>query len=43
MNDRELNRLDAIVPVNFVRHSEATPDVGVDVRSLEDFKAFLDA
>jgi predicted ester cyclase len=41
MNDRELDRLDAIVAANFVRHCEATPDV--DVRSLEDFKAFLDA
>ena len=41
MNDRELHRLDAIVAANFVRHCEATPDV--DVRSLEDFKAFLDA
>src|SRR5436190_24040708 len=41
MNARELDRLDAIVAANFVRHCEATPDV--DVRSLEDFKAFLDA
>ena len=41
MNDRELNRLDAIVAANFVRHCQATPDV--DVRSLEDFKAFLRA
>ena len=41
MNDRELSRLDAIVAANFVRHCEATPDV--EVRSLEDFKAFLDA
>jgi len=41
VNDRELNRLDAIVAANFVRHCEATPDV--NVRSLEDFKAFLDA
>ena len=41
MNDRELDRLDAIVAENFVRHCEATPDV--DVRSLDDFKAFLDA
>ena len=41
MNSRELNRLDAIVSANFVRHCEATPDV--EVHSLEDFKAFLDA
>src|SRR5215216_2560818 len=41
MNERELNRLDAIVSANFVRHCEATPDV--EVRSLDDFKAFLDA
>jgi predicted ester cyclase len=39
MNDRELDRLDAIVAADFVRHCEATPDV--DVQSLEDFKAFL--
>lgn len=41
MNDRELNRLDAIVAADFVRHCQATPDV--DVQSLDDFKAFLDA
>jgi|SRR5215213_5823774 len=41
MNERELNRLDAIVSANFVRHCEATPDV--EVQSLDDFKAFLDA
>ena len=41
MNDRELDRLDAIVATDFVRHCEATPDV--DVQSLGDFKAFLDA
>ena len=41
MNDRELDRLDAIVATNVVRHCEATPDV--DVHSLEDFKAFLNA
>jgi predicted ester cyclase len=41
MNDRELDRLDAIVADNFVRHCEATPDV--EVRSLKDFKAFLEA
>ena len=41
MNDRELHRLDAIVAPNFVRHCEATPDI--DVRSLDDFKAFLDS
>ena len=41
MNARELSRLDAIVAPNFVRHCEATPDV--EVQSLKDFKAFLDA
>jgi predicted ester cyclase len=41
MNDRELDRLDAIVAADFVRHCEATPDVVVE--SLDDFKAFLDA
>jgi predicted ester cyclase len=41
MNDRELDRLDAIVAANFVRHCQATPEV--DVRSLDDFKAFLNA
>jgi predicted ester cyclase len=41
MNDRELDRLDAIVAANFVRHCQATPDVVVS--SLDDFKAFLDA
>jgi len=39
MNARELDRLDAVVAPNFVRHCEATPDVVV--RSLDDFKAFL--
>jgi predicted ester cyclase len=39
MNDRELDRLDAIVAADFVRHCEATPDV--IVQSLDDFKAFL--
>jgi predicted ester cyclase len=40
MNARELDRLDAIVATNFVRHCEPTPDVSV--QSLDDFKAFLD-
>jgi predicted ester cyclase len=39
MNRRELEKLDEIVAADFVRHCEATPQV--DVRSLEDFKAFL--
>lgn len=41
MNVRELDRLDAVVAANFVRHCEPTPDVSV--QSLDDFKAFLDA
>ena len=41
MNDRELDRLDAIVAPDFVRTCEATPDV--EVKSLDDFKTFLDA
>ena len=41
MNDRELDRLDAIVAADFVRRCEATPDVVV--QSLDDFKRFLDA
>lgn len=39
MNARELDQLDDIVAVDFVRHCEATPHL--DVRSLEAFKAFL--
>jgi predicted ester cyclase len=39
MNERRLEDLDAVVAPDFVRHCEATPDL--DVRSLEDFKAFL--
>jgi len=39
MNARDLDRLDRTVASDFVRHCEATP--GVDVRSLDDFKAFL--
>jgi predicted ester cyclase len=41
MNDRELDRLDAIVATDFVRRCEATPDAKVE--SLDDFKSFLDA
>ena len=41
MNDRELDRLDAIVATDFVRHCQATPDVTVE--NLDDFKAFLEA
>jgi predicted ester cyclase len=40
MNARELDRLDAIVATDFVRHCEPTPDVTVE--SLDAFKAFLD-
>ena len=35
------DRLDAVVAPDFIRHSQATPDVVV--RSLDDFKAFLAA
>jgi predicted ester cyclase len=41
MNARDLDKLDAIVAEDFVRHCEATPQL--DVRSREDFKAFLRA
>jgi len=41
MNDRELDRLDAIVAADFVRRCETTPDVVV--QTLDDFKRFLDA
>lgn len=39
MNARQLDLLDEIVAPDFVRHCQATP--GVDVRSLQAFKAFL--
>lgn len=39
MNKRELDKLDAIVAENFVRHCEATPHL--DIRNLDGFKAFL--
>jgi len=38
INSGNLEPMDEIVKPDFVRHSEATPGVGV--RSLEDFKAF---
>ncbi len=41
MNQRDLDQLDDIVAADFVRHCEATPQL--DVRSLDDFKAFLRA
>lgn len=41
VNSHELNRLDELVVDNFVRHSQATPDVRV--RSRGDFRAFLEA
>ena len=41
MNGRKLDDLDEVVSTDFVRHCQATPDV--DVRSREQFKAFLDA
>ena len=39
INDRNLDALDELVSASVRRHSAATP--GVDVRSLDDFKAFL--
>lgn len=39
INDRDLDALDALIAPDIVRHSQATPDV--EVRSLDDFKAFL--
>lgn len=41
VNARDLDALDTIVAPNMVRHSAATADVVV--RSLDDFKAFLQA
>lgn len=40
INERDLDRLDGLVAPDVVRHSQSTP--GVRVRSLEDFKAFLE-
>jgi len=40
INDRNLDALDAYVSPNLVRHSAATP--GLNVRSLEEFRAFLE-
>jgi steroid delta-isomerase-like uncharacterized protein len=39
INHRDLDALDAVVAADMVRHSAATP--GFEVRSLDDFKAFL--
>ena len=39
MNSRRFDLLDDVVAPDIVRHCQATPDV--DVRSLDDFKAFL--
>lgn len=39
MNRRALDELDEVMAADFVRHCEATPHL--DVRSLDDFKAFL--
>ena len=39
INDRTLDQLDQLISSNFVRHSAAT--TGVNVTSLEEFKAFL--
>ena len=41
INARELDRLGEYVADNIVRHSNATP--GVNVRSLEEFRAFLES
>ena len=39
VNNRDFNTLDELVAPNVVRHSQATP--GIDVRSLDDLKQFL--
>lgn len=39
LNARDLDRLDGLIAADLVRHSQSTP--GVEVRSLEDFEAFL--
>lgn len=39
INNRDLDRLDALVSADLVRHCQATPNV--NVRSLSDFKEFL--
>jgi steroid delta-isomerase-like uncharacterized protein len=39
INSRDLAGIDSTMAVNLVRHSQATPEV--DVRSVDDFKAFL--
>ncbi len=39
VNERDFEALDALIAPDVVRHCAATPDV--DVRSLEEFKAFL--
>ncbi len=39
INTRQLHLLDEVVAPGFVRHCQATP--GVEVRSLQAFKAFL--
>ena len=39
MNNRRLDELDEVMAPNFVRHCQATPNLGVN--SLEEFKAFL--
>jgi len=39
INDRDLASLDDLIAIDYVRHSQATPDV--QVRSLDEFKRFL--
>jgi hypothetical protein len=39
VNGRDFDALDDLIAPDLVRHCAATPDV--EVRSLEDFKAFL--
>lgn len=41
INDRDLDGLDGLVAPDLIRHSQSTP--GIEVRSLEEFKAFLEA
>jgi steroid delta-isomerase-like uncharacterized protein len=39
VNERDFDALDDLIAADVVRHCAATPDI--DVRSLEEFKAFL--
>jgi steroid delta-isomerase-like uncharacterized protein len=39
LNNRDLDMLDEFIAKNYVRHSQATPEI--QVRSLDDFKRFI--